>query len=248
MNYNRYSRIFIDQELNNDYTRLSEAQSHYLMNVMRNKIGSNLLIFNGKDGEFLAQIDDYQKKIVSLKIISPTRKQNSEPELILIFALIKNTRISYIIEKATELGVTKLAPVVTKHSVKDKFNLSKARSWVIEASEQSRRLSIPEIDQPLPLNKLIEEWDPDITILFANETEHQNSLPHIIQKLDKNKKYAILIGPEGGFSEDEINLLTDKSFVESFHLGHLTLRAETAAVCAISCVKLLLNHLSTREI
>ena len=93
MNYNRYSRIFIDQELNNDYTRLSEAQSHYLMNVMRNKIGSNLLIFNGKDGEFLAQIDDYQKKIVSLKIISPTRKQNSEPELILIFALIKNTRI-----------------------------------------------------------------------------------------------------------------------------------------------------------
>lgn len=248
MNYNRYSRVFIDQDLLQGFVTLSPTQSHYLVNVMRRKIGDKVLIFNGREGEFLADIIDNRKKAVILKIISQTRKQPNAPKLALIFALIKNSRINYIIEKATELGVSELIPVITKHSIKDKLNINKVHAWTVEACEQSTRLSLPKIYEPSNLLDLLSIWDVKTPILFANESETSISLNNLASKLEPEKKYAVLIGPEGGFADEEKEYLNKLTFINSFHLGALTLRAETAAICALSCIKLLLNQFSTRQI
>jgi 16S rRNA (uracil1498-N3)-methyltransferase len=248
MNYNRYSRLFTDQDLGTEFVSLSVEQSHYLANVMRRKIGDKLLIFNGREGEFLAEISDLYRKIITLKIISQTRKQRNEPNLILIFALIKNSRINFIFEKATELGISELMPITTDHSVKDKLNMNKVRAWTLEACEQSTRLTVPIIHEPKSLKDLISSWDPSIQILFANEAENSGALNTLPLQTNPEKRYAILSGPEGGFSNDEKEYLGKIDFINSFHLGPLILRAETAAICAISCVKLLLNQLSNRQI
>jgi 16S rRNA (uracil1498-N3)-methyltransferase len=248
MNYNRYSRLFIDQDFLGHDTILSSEHAHYLTNVMRKKVKDHVLIFNGREGEFLAQIIAHVKNTIELKIISKTREQIIEPKLTLIFSVIKHSRLDYVIEKGTELGVTQFIPVITCHSVCDKLNISKAQAWIISACEQSGRLFVPIIQEPINLRELISGWDGNKPILFANEAENITSLNKLALNVDLHKDHSLLIGPEGGFSNEEKALLCSLPFVQSFHLGPFILRAETAAVCAISCVKLLLNHLAGRSL
>jgi len=248
MNYNRHSRIFINDPFSEGNIHLSELQSHYLTNVMRKKISDQVVIFNGIDGEYLAEINAIRKKQVVLKATKKLKAQVKERELVLIFALIKNHRLNYLIEKATEMGVTEFVPIVTQHSVRDKFNIAKAKSWVIEACEQSERLSVPSISDPVKLDDLIKSWDPQAEIIFANESESGCSFSDLGKKLHQDSKYAILIGPEGGFSDDEKKTLSNLEFIRSVHLGPRILRSESAAICAISCMQLLLNNLSSRNL
>lgn len=231
------TRLFISNAIQDEMIIINQAADiNYLVKVMRKKIGDEIFIFNPQNGEFLAQIINITKKEIVLKIIKQTRTPVVERTIRLIFAPIKHPRIHFLIEKATELGVTHLIPIRTKHSVVDKMNMDKWNIYVKEAAEQCERLSFPEISPLVDLDKFLNNWDQTQEIIFCNEKEQNFH----ISKLEINSANAIniLIGPEGGFSLEEISLLSSKKFIKSVSLGKNTLRAETAALAALAICSL----------
>jgi len=168
-------------------------------------------------------------------MLEKVRGYQQEPEINLIFVPIKQNRIDFLLEKATELGATKLIPILTKHSVVDKINLNKWHIYIKEAAEQCRRLSIPKIYDLQNLNSFLKTWNEKENIIFCNEREENLSLMQYLRN-QKNNKINILVGPEGGFSEDELNLLLTKKFITSVHLGERILRSETACLSALSVI------------
>ena len=240
MKYHQFTRLFIKDNLSNTSIALfNPADIHYLTKVMRKRIKDQILLFNAKDGEYLAEIVAIKPKEISFKIVDQTRLPELDPEINLIFAPIKHARIGFLLEKATELGVTKLIPIKTKHSVIDKINLDKWHIYVKDAAEQCRRLSLPEILPLSTLDKFLIDWSEDNKILLCNETEKSLAFTKIKKTLPIN----IMIGPEGGFSTEELKNLTSKNFISSVHLGARILRAETAAIVAITLASIN-NYLS----
>jgi 16S rRNA (uracil1498-N3)-methyltransferase len=232
MNYRQMTRLFTNEYLlNNAVVITNPLDVNYLSNVMRKKSGDKFLAFNQQDGEYLVEITSLNNKKFTLKPIEKIRDYKQEPELNLIFAPIKNSRIDFLLEKATELGVSKLTPIRTKHTVVDKINLNKWHIYVKEAAEQCGRISIPEILAMQDLEKFISSWPEEKTILLCNEREINSSLAKNI-----GTETAIMIGPEGGFSEQELKLLLSKKFIKSVHLGERILRAETAVCYALSVI------------
>lgn len=235
MKYQHLTRLFIADSIEKNSLIISKsADVHYLLKVMRKKIGDKFIIFNNISGEFLVEIIEANGKTLLINIVEQLREKVKEKEINLIFAPIKHTRINFLLEKATELGVTKLIPVITDHSVVDKVNNSKWDIYIKEAAEQCRRISIPEVLPLINLKKLIESWDVKRKILWCNEKEE---VQHFINFKDENA-CNILIGPEGGFSAKEIDLLLSKDFIESVHLGNRILRSETAAITALAYANL----------
>jgi len=212
---------------------LSKTQSHYIKNVMRKKAGDNILLFNGIDGEWLGEIITLDK-ITDINIIEQTREQEKELNLTLVFAPIKFGRIDYLIQKATELGVSDIQPVFTERTVVKRINIKRLRANAMEASEQSERLTVPEIKEMINLNDFIKQED-NPHIILCDETGHGEPINDVLQKLDKSKKYAILIGPEGGFTENEFNKLRSLSCVTSVSLGKRILRSDTASLATLAC-------------
>ena len=222
-------RLFFPQSLKSGYILLQNRNDiHYLINVMRKKLNDKIGVFNENDGEYTAQISSISNKQIELKIIEQIRTTEETVELILIFAPIKAPRINFLLEKATELGVTKLIPIRTKHSVIDKINIEKWQIYVKEAAEQCERLSIPEIAPLVMLEQFLKTWDNSKQILLCNEKEKSLHLR------DAPKSSAIMIGPEGGFSENELNNLQSQEFITSAHLGPRILRAETASIVGLT--------------
>lgn len=235
MKYHQMIRLFISSSLQGDNIILSElADVHYLINVMRKKKGDRFLAFNKEDGEYEVEIVEISKKLIKLESIKLIRCYEPEIEVNLIFAPIKQARMSFMIEKATELGVNKLIPIETKYSVVDKINLNKWNIYLKEASEQSRRISLPEIENLQSLNKFIDAWPSNKDIILCNEIEQSLSLNKHLQSLNQITEINLMIGPEGGFSEQELLILNSKPFINSVHLGSRILRAETAALAALS--------------
>jgi 16S rRNA (uracil1498-N3)-methyltransferase len=235
MKYHQLTRLFISSSLKDASVILTEALDiHYLVKVMRKKEGDHLLIFNSVDGEYLAEIIEITKKKVSFKPIEKIRKPKEEREINLIFAPIKQARMSFLLEKATELGVTHLTPVQTKHSVVDKINLTKWNIYIKEASEQCRRISLPNIMPLQTIDKFLNSWPKDNKIILCNEKEGSLALSDYLRELPKDMPVNIMIGPEGGFSAQELKTLSSKDFITSVHLGDNILRAETAALAALS--------------
>lgn len=233
MNYQQLTRLFIPSSLEVEIINWhNPTDANYLFNVMRKKAGQELLIFNSEDGEYLAEIISINHKQISFKILKKTRNIKAETELKLIFAPIKQHRLTFLLEKATELGVTHLIPIQTKHSVIDKVNLSKWQIYVKEAAEQCRRLSLPHIENLQSLDQLINNWPKEDKIIFCNEREKNLFLPKYLA--NNHKSINFMIGPEGGFSELEINKLLKLDFIKSCHLGNRILRAETAALTVLS--------------
>ena len=207
-------------------------QTHYLKNVMRLNVGSRFFVFNGKDGEFGAEIINLKTNKIFCKCIEKTKNQTVEPDLWLLFSVVKKERIYFIIEKGTELGVTKFFPILTNRTQMKSINYEKLKSYCIESSEQTERLSIPKIRPLEKLKTLLLNWPNDRLILFCDE----NGAPPIMDVIYKiSVPIAILIGPEGGFSDDERNFLTNLDFVLSVSLGPRVLRSDTAAISALSC-------------
>ena len=233
------TRLFIPNFLEKDsFTILDPTNINYLVKVMRKKIGAELLIFNQIDGEYLVEIIEITHKKITVKIIKKVRAYKQEAELNLIFAPIKQPRINFLLEKATELGITNLIPIQTKHSVIDKINLTKWNIYIKEASEQCERISIPKISPLITLNNFLYNWQEDQNIILCNEKEKNLSLSKHLQSIKKlNKPINIMIGPEGGFSEQELLTLSSKKFITSTHLGPRILRAETAALYAVSVIQ-----------
>ena len=212
-----------------------DAQAHYLLHVMRAKAGDRVLLFNGSDGEWLAHIAGVSKRSCSLECERQTEPQTEVPDVWLCFAPIKKTPADYVVQKATELGVRVLQPVFTRRTIVSRVNLERMHANAVEAAEQSARLSVPETREPLALEKLLAAWPQGRRLIFCDEGEDTRPIAQILAA-EKDQPFAILTGPEGGFDPVERDMLRAQSFVVPVSLGPRILRADTAAVAALTLV------------
>ena len=213
-----------------------DGQAHYLLHVMRAKAGDRVSLFNGRDGEWLARIADAGKRGCTLECERLTAKQTQVPDLWLVFAPIKKTPADYLTQKATELGVRALQPVTTRRTIVARVNLERMRGNAVEAAEQSGRLDVPEIREPLAFEKLLAAWPRERRILFCDEAGAAGDVPPIAQALRAapDGPWAVFTGPEGGFDPAERAALRALPFVTPVSLGSRILRADTAALAALS--------------
>jgi 16S rRNA (uracil1498-N3)-methyltransferase len=205
---------------------------------MRRGDGAPLLLFNGRDGEWRATLAPRGKKAAAAAVGERTREQAAEPDLWLCFAPIKRARIDTIAEKATELGVALLQPVLTRHTAVERVNVERLRANATEAAEQTERLSVPEVRKPVELAKLLADWPADRRLLMADETGGGPPIAEALRALDDTARaapWAILIGPEGGFAADELAAVRRMKNVTAVGLGPRILRADTAALAALAC-------------
>ena len=225
-------RLFVDHTLGEAQSvPLNKDQAHYIFSVMRKSIGETILIFDGNNGEWEASIEEISKKSGVLFCIKQTKQQIMPPDLWLFFSPLKKVRTDFIVEKATELGVAKIIPVQTEHTNADRVNLSRLSAHAIEAAEQCGGTYIPKIEELQKINEVLENFPLDRRLLFCDEKLQASEVN--LENLKKGK-WAILVGPEGGFSEIERNYLKGLKFTFSISLGPRILRADTAAVTAIS--------------
>jgi 16S rRNA (uracil1498-N3)-methyltransferase len=236
MSKHNIPRIYINSEINIASAILLEKNhAHYLKNVMRRDVGDKVILFNGRSGEFLAEIISADKKSVMVNPTTQTRPQDAVPEVTLCFAPVKNAKNEFIIEKATELGVKAIQPVLTKKTIVDKINLEKATLTAIEASEQCERLTIPEIFAIERLEKILNNPKyADYKILHCDETGGGKPIIDALSVQEKGGKWLILIGPEGGFDKSEIELIAKNKNAVPVSLGPRILRADTACISAVT--------------
>ncbi|MEP2707014.1 MAG: 16S rRNA (uracil(1498)-N(3))-methyltransferase [Roseibium sp.] len=218
------------------------GQANYLMNVLRLKDGDYVQVFNGSDGEWLAKIQSSGRRDCAFQLMDRTREQTDKNDLLYMFAPLKHARLDYMAQKAVEMGVGSLKPVMTQHTQSSRVNLERMESNVIEAAEQCGVLCVPDVQVPQPLKDVLEAWpetQPGRKLLFCDEGETtQNPLLTLAQmKETGTESVAVLIGPEGGFSEDERALLRGLDFVTPIPLGPRILRADTAAVAALAVIQ-----------
>ena len=215
--------------------KLENKQVHYLINVMRKKIDDSILVFNSVNGEFLGKISEIYKNTIIIDIIKKTRDVQIDNDIWLLFAPVKKSPTEYIVQKATELGVSKIIPVITERTITKNLNLKRMQDIAIESSEQCERITIPEVCAVKKLKDLIPNWDNDRIIFFCDETIRNNDVVKIdLQNLSTKSFGAILVGPEGGFSINETNYLREKKFIRPIDLGPRILRSDTAVIAALS--------------
>ena len=223
-------RLYVETSLaTGARAELDAAQANYLGNVLRLKEGDQLLIFDGASGEWLAQVAEAGKKRMTLAVAAPTRPQESVPDLWLAFAPVKKGRVDWLVEKAVELGVAKLVPVITQRTIVDKLNLERMRAHIIEAAEQCGRTALAEIVEPVKLDAFLKGRDQARTLFFADETGGETTMEAF-----KAGPALILTGPEGGFTTDEAAAIRTAPNARAISLGPRILRAETAALAAIA--------------
>jgi 16S rRNA (uracil1498-N3)-methyltransferase len=240
-------RLFIDTALAEGAAiELAQDQAHYLKNVMRLGESDAIALFNGRDGEFRARLEKFTRRTASVIVEQQSRAQMSEPDLWLVFAPIKRARIDYLIEKATELGASALVPAITRHTIVERLNLDRLRAHAIEAAEQSERLTVPSIEEPRTLDALLAAWDASRRIMLCDES---GTAPPAAEALagQSAKAWAVLIGPEGGFAETELDALRKLPFVLPVSLGPRILRADTAALAGLAVLQALRGEAMRRR-
>jgi 16S rRNA (uracil1498-N3)-methyltransferase len=230
------TRLFVDATLEaGAQVSLLKDQAHYVSRVMRQDVGASALLFNGHDGEWLAHISSISKTQCQLSLEAQTRQQQSEPDIWLVFAPIKKSRMDFMIEKATELGASRLLPVFTRNTDVSRVNVERLQATALESAEQCERLNVPQVDKAVDLDNLIRDWDPSRQLYIMDETGTGNpAIPAFSSLSQPGKPAAILIGPEGGFTASELDQLRDLAFVTPVTLGPRVLRAETAALTALA--------------
>jgi 16S rRNA (uracil1498-N3)-methyltransferase len=231
------ARIYVPADLAaGQSVGLSDAQAHYLRNVLRLGPGAVLALFNGRDGEWLGRIDGIAKGKCTIALGEQTREQVPEPDLWLVFAPVKRARIDYLVEKATELGVAALYPVRTERTVVERVNLERLQANAVEAAEQTERLSVPVVHPPETLKARIGGWNPARRLIVCDERGRAPPIAEIVAGLrgSLSAGAAVLIGPEGGFTETELDGLANLPFVNPVSLGPRILRADTAALAALA--------------
>ncbi len=208
-----------------------KAQSHYLARVLRRKIDDQVRLFNGRDGEYLATISQTSKQKLTLSVDEQTRPFKPAPDIWLLFAPIKPKRNVFSVEKATELGAALIQPVITARTTA-KINMDKMQAHTIEAAEQTERLDLPCLGEPQKLADLLADWDETRTLIFADEAGDAKPAAKTLAKI--KAPAAILIGPEGGFTEAERQTLRAKFYCTPISLGPRILRADTAAAATLA--------------
>jgi 16S rRNA (uracil1498-N3)-methyltransferase len=233
----RTQRLFADTTLTPGATfEPDRAQANYLLNVLRLKEGSQVLLFNGRDGEWLAQIAGAKRKGCSLELLRQTRPQPPDLDLHYLFAPLKQARLDYMVQKAVEMGAGVLQPVLTHHTQVNRLNTERMRANAIEAAEQCGILTIADCREPVKLEALLSQWDTGRQIIFCDESAPDGDPSSLLAPL-AGKPLAVLIGPEGGFSQEERERLCALPFVTAIGLGPRILRADTAAVAALAVVQ-----------
>ncbi|POO56571.1 16S rRNA (uracil(1498)-N(3))-methyltransferase [Agrobacterium rosae] len=233
----RMQRLFVSQPLSqSEAIEANSDQFNYLANVLRLTDGAEILLFNGRDGEWKTTLSYPTRKKILLTASEQTRPQPETPDLHYLFAPLKTGRMDYLVQKAVEMGVGVLQPVMTQHVQGKITNLDKLRANVIEAAEQCGILAVPQVLEPIKLKDLLESWDASRRIIYCDEGDEGQNPLSVLSRIEE-KQLALLVGPEGGFSEDERQLLRDHPSVTPIPLGPRILRADTAAVAALAVIQ-----------
>lgn len=240
------SRLYVDAALTPGAAiPASDDHAHYLLNVMRRAAGAEVLLFNGRDGEWLATTEVPAKRRVAFTLVRQTRAQEGLVDLWLAFAPVK--RIEFLAEKGAELGVSQLHPVFTRHTDIHRVNVARLKANVVEACEQCERLSVPDVHDPVTLDQLINAWPHERTLFMLDETGGGRPIAEVLQAWKRPPGPAgFLTGPEGGFAQSELDGLRQLPFVTPVGLGPRVLRAETAAIAAVACWQALLGDWAPR--
>jgi 16S rRNA (uracil1498-N3)-methyltransferase len=238
---NRTPRLFVPEALSSEARiAVTEKQAHYLDHVLRLAAGDDVLLFNGHDGEWRSSIGAIGRGGCLVEAVEQTRPQQSDTDLWLVFSPIKRAAVDFIAAKATELGVSLIWPVFTQYTAVTRINTERLRANAIEAAEQCGRLTVPEVREPVSMNRAMSEWPAGRRLLLCDESGES---PHLIDLLLNEAgnsgngagPWAVLTGPEGGFARSELDDLRKLPFVTAAGLGPRIMRADTAALSALSC-------------
>jgi 16S rRNA (uracil1498-N3)-methyltransferase len=241
----RAPRLFVDAALREgERIALERNQSNYLGNVLRLAAGETILVFNGRDGEWQAAIEG-RKRPDGLSIVARTRPQDRLPDIAYVFAPLKHARLDYMVQKAVEMGASRLQPVLTRHTQVSRVNSERMRANVIEAAEQCGILSLAEVAEPVALERYLDKRETVRLLVFCDEAAGiSNPIEALQQGLTAAEGIDILIGPEGGFAEEERALLLRQPKTLRLSLGPRILRADTAGVAALALVQAALGDWS----
>ena len=233
-------RLYFPDKIQSDLSsHLTNAQTHYVKDVMRLKIGDKLSIFNTL-GEWDATIESYEKNGAKIKIMEKVRDKDNEKNIWLAFSPIKKNPLNFVIQKGTELGVRKFIPILSDRTIVREVNIERIKKIIVEASEQSNRISVPEINKPDSLKNFLSIFPKNGCLIFCDINSNQNNLKNIFEK-KVDGPMCILIGPEGDFSENERKMIIDHNQTYSISLAKNILKSETAALSAITIVNHYLN-------
>ena len=240
-------RLFIEGDLADGAAiECSRDQAHYLVHVLRLAPGAPVALFNGRDGEWLAHIDAAGKKSAILAVDSQLRPQAPEPDLWLVFAPVKRAPLDFLVQKATELGVSALMPAITRRTVVERVKRERMAANAIEAAEQCERLTVPRIENARPLSQILESWPAERRILLCAEAGEAAPIHDFLRESGPGGPWAVLTGPEGGFDQMELDLLNKFPNVNAVGLGPRILRADTAALAALACWQAVLGDWRNR--
>jgi 16S rRNA (uracil1498-N3)-methyltransferase len=233
----RAPRLFVDALLGAERTvELERDQSNYLGNVLRLSAGDTILVFNGRDGEWQAQVAG-RKRLDQLSIVAQTRPQDRLADLTYAFAPLKHARLDYMVQKAVEMGASHLQPVMTRYTQVSRVNLERMRANVIEAAEQCGILSLAAVEEPQDLERFLEHRSATRLLVFCDEAAEVSDPLKALAAMPRAGGVDVLIGPEGGFADDERALLLRQQRTLRISLGPRILRADTAAVAALALVQ-----------
>ena len=237
----RTQRLFLDADLKaGAEIALGRDQANYVRNVLRLPAGATVLVFNGRDGEWRAVLQETGRRAVQLSVATQTRPQTAAGELAYAFAPLKHARLDYMVQKAVEMGAAELMPVLTRRTQVARVNLDRMRANAIEAAEQCGVLSLAAVREPLPLERWLEALAPERTLVFCDE-DAGTADPLAALRAARPGPLTLHVGPEGGFEESERRALLARGRVVRLSLGPRVLRADTAAVAALALVQAVLG-------
>ena len=234
----RTPRLYVSQDLaEGAEVKLDPQRTNYLVNVLRLGAGAPVLLFNGRDGEFAASLTTSSRKAALLAVGAGTRAQETPPDVDYLFAPLKHARLDYMAQKAVEMGARSLRPVITRHTQVSRVNLERLRANAIEACEQCGVIWIPEIAPVEPLTEALKRWPPERLLVFCDEEAEQASPLDALAMARSDGGVGLLIGPEGGFDDNERAAILSAPRVLRLSLGPRILRADTAAVAALALIQ-----------
>ena len=238
------TRIFVNKSISSNLIiYIKDKQHHFLKNVLRIKVNDEINIFDGMTGEWRSTVMSINRENTVLRVINIINKLKKSNDIWLVFAPIKHHRMSLAIQKATELGVSKIIPCITEFTNIRKINAKNLNDNAIEAAEQSERLDVPQIEKQVDLTTLLSNWPEDRKLIYCDEKikEKRSIIDLLTPVKDDENKWAVLIGPEGGFSDSEQELITQSKNVLSVSLGERLLRSDTAITVSLFCIQEILS-------
>jgi 16S rRNA (uracil1498-N3)-methyltransferase len=229
-------RLFVETALSDGAEfPLAPEQAHYLLNVLRLTSGDAVSLFNASDGEWLAYLTTVTKKAAHVRLERNLAAVSPPPDIDYLFAPLKHARLDYMVQKATELGARRLRPVITQRTIAERVNLDRMKANAVEAAEQCNLVFVPDVHEPTTLTRALASWDPQRRLIYCDETA---SVANPVQALrDITPPAAVLVGPEGGFTNEERQQLKSLPFVTAISLGPRIMRADTVAIAALALVQ-----------